>query len=552
MDSLNAALAPLLERFRALELKQRFYLILSVAMAVAAGVWGWAAMTAPSYVTLFSKLESQDASQIVERLRDLKIPYQIEGGGSEIRVPAEHVHETRLSLAGEGLPNGGGVGFEIFDQQRFGESEFSEQIKYHRALEGELSRTIGHLGGVESARVHLVLPSRSLFTSADNSASASVALKLRSGAQLSKEQTRGILHLVASSVRGLDPEAVTIVDGSGRRLAGGEDETELASSSLEFQRAFERNQERSVQQILDATLGPGRSMVRVAAEVSFGQEEITEERVDPTQVVERSHQITEERQISPSAAAGGVAGAVSNLNAAPQDTNSGQDILRRSETRNFEVSKVTRRAVEPLGRVEHVSIAVIVDGHWATKNKKRVFTARTAQEVEKIRNVVAGAVGMQEARGDKVTVECVPFADQAIEPSTEPQDGFTWARNNWKPLAGASAALLLLMLGGTVLLLKRRAKPLPNLSVELAAVTPPALEGGATAEAPAAALPAPETAVPEPEPLALTESAAAEAEKIRAIAAEIAANDPYLAARIVRSWLNEASQTVQATQEQAS
>ncbi len=530
MESLLAALEPLLQRFRALDLKRRIYLIGAIASSVAAGVWGWAAATAPSYSVLFSNLEPADASQIVDRLHEGHIPYLLEAGGTEIRVPESQVHETRLSLAGEGLPNGGGVGFEIFDQQRFGESEFSEQVKYHRALEGELSRTIGHLGGVEGARVHLVLPSRSLFSSADSTASASVALKLRSGAALSREQTKGILHLVASSVRGLSPASVTIVDGSGRRIAGGEDDKDMASGSLEYQRSFEKVQEHSVQQILDATLGPGRSMVRVAAEVSFGQKEVTEERIDPTQVVERSHQITEEREISPGSSAGGVAGAVTGLTGAASNANQG-GILRRSETRNFEMSKVTRRAVEPLGRVEHLSIAVIVDGHWTTKNRKRTFTARSDQEIQKIRNVVSGAIGLNEARGDKVTVECISFAGQAGDLPPPPVDQFAWARARWHWFAGGAAGFVLLT--GLVILIAahRRRRKRAALLVMMSPVAPPGLESPE-----ATALPVLE---PERAPRELTADAAVEAEKVRAVMAEIAASDPYLAARIVRAWLSE-------------
>src|SRR5688500_16864527 len=236
MNQLAASLQPLIERLKALTLVQRLVLITEVRLVLGGGSSGWNAATAPRYAELFSNLEAPDPPSIGEQLREHKISYKIGHAGSEILVPEETVYETRLQLAGEGLPSGGGIGFELFDQQRFGESEFSEQVKYHRALEGELARTIAHLSGVESARVHLVLPSRSLFASSDNAASASVALRLKGGARLNRDQTRGIVNLVASSVRGLTPEGVTIVDGSGRRLAGGDSESETVTNSLEFQR----------------------------------------------------------------------------------------------------------------------------------------------------------------------------------------------------------------------------------------------------------------------------------------------------------------------------
>ncbi len=544
MKPLLDALAPWLERWKALPLGRRMALVATVALLAVGGVWAWAAATAPSYAVLFSNLEADDASAIVERLKGQKVPFKLERGGSEILVPEQHVYETRLSLAGEGLPNGGGAGFELFDQQRFGESEFSEQVKYHRALEGELTRTISHLAGVESSRVHLVLPSRSVFVNNENAARASVALRLKPGAKLSREQTKGLVHLVASSVRGLAPEDVTIVDGSGRRLSGGEDESEQASNSLEYQRNYERAQERSLQQILDATLGPGRAMVRVAADMSFAREELTEERVDPNAVAARSFQITEERDLNASTASGGVPGAVGTLEGADANLGGTSDkgLVRRSETRNFEISKTVRRAVEPVGRVSHLSVAVVVDGTWKGKADKRTFVARTAAELATIKNVVATAAGVQDVRGDRVTVECVPFADQPVLPAEVQPSGLeVIVRKNWPYAAAGAGVLVLLVVGGAMVAVMRGKKKLPferRVDLKLPAEPPPQLKIEAGASEPRAALPAPaETAAPAP----TSPDVQAEAERIRALTAEIAAADPYLAARVVRGWLSEAN-----------
>ena len=268
----------------------------------------------PAYAMLYSNLEEQDAAAVVAKLRETRVPFRLEADGSQIWVPGATMHETRLALAAEGLPRGTGVGFEIFDQQRFGESEFAEQVKYHRALEGELSRTISHLDGVESARVHLVLPQRNLFASDESQATASVVLKLRTGARIGDDRVRGVVHLVASSVRGLTAENVTVVDGDGRPLAGGEQaEEELASRSLEVRRSVERSKERAVQQLLDATLGVGVSIVRVAAELSFAREERTEERYNPETVATRSFQITEEGGAASGPTTSGVPVTPSNL-----------------------------------------------------------------------------------------------------------------------------------------------------------------------------------------------------------------------------------------------
>ena len=535
MKSLLDMFRPLLDRWKALPMARRMGVIAAVALLVGGSLWAWAAATAPTYAVLFSNLESGDAAAIVEQLKAKKTTFKLERAGTEIWVPDQTVHELRLSLAGQGLPNGGGAGFELFDQQRFGESEFSEQVKYHRALEGELTRTITHLAGVESARVHLVLPSRSVFVSAESTASASVALRLKPGAKLSQDQIKGLVHLVASSVRGLAPDAVTIIDGSGRRLSGGEDESEQASNSLEFQRNYERAAERSLQQILDATLGPGRALVRVAADVSFTREELTEERVDPNLVAARSFQITEEREGSSNATAGGVPGAVGTLDGA-DSTLSGKTasgLVRRSETRNFEISKTVRRAVEPVGRVARLNVAVVVDGTWKGEGAKRTFVARSPAELATIKNVVATASGTKEERGDKVTVECVPFAEQPAEPVAEKPGLDVVVRKNWPVAAAAGGALLfIVLLVGVIRAL--RAKPAEStVDLKLPAETPAQLKLEQVANAARAEL------ASHPEPAALTADAQAEAERVRALTAEIASNDPYLAARVVRAWLSE-------------
>lgn len=564
MKPLLDALRPWLERWKTLPMPRRMAIIVAVTLLVAGGVWGWASATAPKYAVLFSSLEAEDASAILERLKGQKVPFKLERAGSEIWVPEQSVHELRLQLAGAGLPNGGGQGFELFDQQRFGESEFSEQVKYHRALEGELTRTITHVAGVESARVHLVLPSRSVFVNDENLATASVALRLKPGARLSKEQTRGLVHLVASSVRGLAPENVTIIDGSGKRLSGGEDESEQASNSMELQRNYERTQERSLQQILDATLGPGKAMVRVAAEMTFAREEMTEERVDPNSVASRSFQISEEREGTSTSTAGGVPGAVGTLQGADQGL-AGTDkngIVRRSETRNFEISKTVRRAVEPVGRVRGLSVAVVVDGTWNGKGDKRTFVPRTPLELATIKNVVATAAGTKEDRGDRVTVECVPFADVAAamaEPEAKPEAFEVMLRKYWPHAVVGASALLLLAVMYTVISVARRKRAEAKLDLKLPAEAPADLKvevagaagvlgagvqgtaaiGAGDGTAAAAALPAPNEAE-------LAAAAEEEAERIRALTAEIAASDPYLAARVVRGWLSENSNSEEA------
>lgn len=375
----------------------------------------------PAMSVLFSNVSADDKLRIVERLGVMGVPQRVTEEGKTIWVPQDQVHEVRMMLASEGLPSGPGVGFEVFDEQRFGESELTEEVKYHRALEGELGRTISHLAGVRRARVHLVLPKRSLFVQDSEGASASVVLHLRPGWKVRDEQARGIVHLVAASVRGLNPERVTVLDGEGRRLDGaGDEKGDLAEDALAFRQQVEEAKERAVQQMLDTTLGPGHSLVRVAANVDFTREERTEETYDPQGVAPRSFQITEEGAGAGAGTLGGVPGAASNLpGGAPPENGAGvAQGAKRSETRNFEVSKVLRHSVEPVGRVVGLQVAVVVDGKWEGEGEERTFTPLPKNELNKIRGLVASAVGLDEDRGDRITIESVPFAPvSGYEPS---------------------------------------------------------------------------------------------------------------------------------------
>ena len=519
--------------------------------------------TEPTMGVLFSNLSQDDSARIVERLSTMGVPHRYDEDTATIVVPKGDVHETRLTLASEGLPSGSGVGFEVFDQQRFGESEFSEQVKYHRALEGELGRTISHLAGVRRARVHLVMPKRSLFVSKAQSASASVALHLKPGWKMREEQARGIIHLVASSVRGLEPSGVTLVDGEGRRLGGGDDsESDVASDALSFRREIEKAKEQAAQQILVTTLGPARSVVRVAAEVNFTREERTEETYDPQGVAARSFQIAEEATGAGGKTVGGVPGAVSNLPGGEGATGgrAGRDgVLKRSETRNFEVSKVLKHAVEPVGRVVRLQVAVVVDGKWTGEGEERSFEPMPQKEREQIKALVATAVGLDDERGDRITVESLPFA----EPLGHGE--LSLLEKLLGPYADQLPTLLAILVGGILLMvfMRRRKKsalldgdrPTPELmNVQVKEMGEGAAEGlrnklagmeeaGALPEgqepAPALApgasdaqqIPEPREESPAPSPDKM--------EEIRMLASELAGQEPEAAARVIRGWIAE-------------
>jgi flagellar M-ring protein FliF len=538
---------------------------------------------------LFSNLGEDDAARIVLRLKAANVPYELGPDGTSILVPAPLVHETRLTLASEGLPSGGGVGFEVFDQQRFGESEFTEQVKYHRALEGELARTISHLAGVKRARVHLVLPTRSLFADREQDASASVVVHLVPGWKMRDDQVKGIVHLVASSVRGLDPEHVTLVDGDGRpldRSDSREEQGELTGKADAYRREIEHSKERAAQQMLDTSLGRGKSMVRVAAAVSFTREEVTEELYDPETIAQRSFQLIEEREGAGGRTVGGLPGTPSNLpggEAATLGPGTGAGLVRRSETRNYEVSKYMRRAVEPVGRVTGLQVAVVADGRYRGTGDKKKFEALSQSELDRIQKLVAGAIGIDEKRGDRVVVECIPFA-----PAVVPPDDRSLVEKTLGPYAQyvlwallAIAAFIAYRVlnkalqrrpGGkasTADLLLSRALPgspeaqnaalpsgdagvlegLQGLQLGAAQSGEPALAGiggaGDTAQAGAAQPGAAEQPLKPVIPKSLLNKSKepnpdAEAiEQVRQLAQEMASKEPEAAARVLRSWLNE-------------
>src|SRR5262249_49490568 len=212
----------------------------------------------PLYRPLFTNLAQADAAAIVDALRAEKVPFEIEDGGRAVLVPSEKLYELRLELASRGLPEGGGVGFEIFDKQTLGQTDFLQRLNYQRALQGELGRTISQLAGVESARIHLAIPERSLFVAENRRPSASVVVKLAAGRTLARAQIDGIVHLVASSVEGLDPDAVTVVDEGGRVLTQDHRDagsTGASSAALEYQQAFERSTEERIESMLGPIVG---------------------------------------------------------------------------------------------------------------------------------------------------------------------------------------------------------------------------------------------------------------------------------------------------------
>lgn len=413
-------LKKLLEPFLALSMSKRLMiggaaLISLIAFAVLIAV-----ANKTDYRPLFANLSAEDSGEMVKKLKELKVPYQISEDGKALLVPAEKVHELRLTMASDGLPQGGGVGFEIFDRKNFGMTEFVQKLNYQRALQGELSRTIGQLAGVESARVHLAIPEKSLFKESEKPPTASVVLKMRANRMLSESEMQGVVHLVASSVEGMDPENVSVMDSRGKMLSkhsAGDATDKLATQRQETQRQFERTEEDKLQTLLDKVVGTGKSVARVSANFDFKQVEKYEERYDPETAAVRSEQRSEEKG-GVTTLASGAPGVQSNLRGGPAGATTGGG-SKTDETLNYEVSRSTARTIEPVGSLSKVSVAVLVDGKYelppgAKPGAQPKYQPRSPDELQKIEALVKSAVGFNAERGDQVTVANIPFQDSGL------------------------------------------------------------------------------------------------------------------------------------------
>lgn len=411
----------MLTTFNELPLARR----LGILIALAAGIAGLVAVglwtQQPEMQVLFANLAPDDAGAIVEKLKESKVPYEVAGGGTSILVPGGQVHDLRLQLAGQGLPHGGGVGFEIFDRTTVGMSEFVQKLNYRRALQGELARTIAQLPEVERARVHLAVPERRLFATERDRARASVVLSLRRSADLTKGQVQGVVHLVASSVEGLQPQDVTVVDGHGRLLsdAAADGPTRLSGSQLEYQRSVEKDIETRIQTMLEKIVGANKATVRVSSLLDFRQVELTEERYDPNSQVVRSEQRGSEKSNNTSGAPGGVPGAASNVpsgqGAEPGQTNATSN-QTKNEVINYEISRTVSRVVEPVGTIKKLSAAVLVDGTYEKaggEGAPPTYVPRRAEDMKRIEEVVKKAMGYSAERQDQVEVVNVPFSFEA-------------------------------------------------------------------------------------------------------------------------------------------
>lgn len=445
----------LLEKWKALPNSRKSIIIVMSLAVLVAGFFFWRELTKEEYAPLFTNLDPKTASAVVEVLEQNRIPYQLAAEGTSILVPKDRVYEIRIQLAGQGLLTNTGLGFELFDNTKLGVTEFERRIDYQRALEEELRRTIVQLDEIEQARVHLVLPEKSVFIKEERPASAAVTVALRPLAQLTKEQVRGIIYLVSSSVENLPPENVKVINSKGVVLSDGVLDadsgtlTGLNLAQYEIKRALERDLEQRIQNMLERVMGLDNVVAMVTAELNFDQVEETNiiYGKDEQGQATLSQQVTEEQSESTSGTSG-LTGVEGNVGIPYYPAGGqGSDTYSRTETiTNYMVDQTERKVVQAPGQITRLSTAVIINGML------------NPEEIQRIRSLVEAAVGYDPLRGDQITVESMffetgeellPLPPVEEEPAPEPRPWWHYA------VAGGAALVLALVI---FLVVRRRRK----------------------------------------------------------------------------------------------
>ena len=429
-------------------------------------------LAAPGMTLLYSGLDPSDSGQIVQRLDAQNVPYDLRGDGSQIYVPQDQVAKLRLSLASEGIPAGGSIGYEIFDRaDALGTTNFVQQINQIRALEGELARTIRSIHQVRSARVHLVMPKRELFSRDRAEPTASVVLALQGG--LDKGQVTAIQHLISSAVPGMKSKNVSVIDSNGELLARGADEGGFdTANSEDMRRSYEARLSQAIEQLLSQTLGAGKVRAEVTADLDFNQVTTNKEDFNPDgQVVRSTNSVEETGTSQERQGANNVSVANNTPNPPGQDANgtsgSSSQNGRTEETVNYEISKTVRTEVKAGGEVRRISAAVLVDGTYqVAEDGTRTYQVRTPEELSQIDALVKSAIGFDEKRGDVVNVVNMKFA----EPDLVEDSGMMLLGLDKSDLMRLAELMVLAVIALLVLLLVVR--PLLSRILAMPAVAP--------------------------------------------------------------------------------
>ena len=519
-------------------------MLVGLALSIALGVTGAFWFAEPEYSLLYSNVSDREAGEIIDVLRGTEIPHQVDVKSGAILVAADRIHDARLKLASQGLPRGSGFGLETIEgESSFSTSQFMEKARYHHAIETELGRTISNLRPVQYARVHLAENKSSVFLRKKEQPSASVFLSLYPGRVIEKSQVMSVIHLVASSIPGLESGNVTVVDQNGRLLNSPDTDDEITQSTkqLEQVRIIENAYVQRIENLLTPMLGANRVRASVTAQIDFTMREETTESYDRDNAAIRSEQISENRQIG-SIAEGGIPGALSNQpppaaqpESNPDDADENAEPVKplnesKKQVRNFEIDRTLSHIRQPIGGVSRLSVAVLVDDKQAFDEDGNLTTeSLTSEELENIRVLVKDAVGFDELRGDSISVSNVPFFD---EPEPEPfeEAGF-FSDIGWRGLLKQilSAGLILVIGFGVVRpvlqsLTSSFREPGLAVSQRLAASA-----GGATAEDGPATMEYAQQKIPQAESLSYEEKIS--------VARQAADQDPERVAQIVRSWV---------------
>ena len=408
---------------------------------------------------LYGDLDPQDSGQIIQTLQSKNIPYDIKAGGKQIFVPGDQVLQLRVSLAESGLPGGGSVGYEIFDNnQGIGTTNFVQNINLVRALEGELARTIGAMRNVRGARVHLVMPRRELFSREKQEASASVVLQVQGSSRLNNEQVQAIQHLIAAAVPSMDPQKISVLDDRGQLLARGNgDSTSAAAGTADEMRVgFENRMRQAIIELLERTVGLNRVRAEINAEIDYDRVVENAEIFDPDSQVARSTQTVQENENSSENDDQDTVTVQNNLpeteaTAAGTGTSAASQVSRTEETVNFEITKTIRNRLKEYGQIKRLSVAVLVDGKYIENDDgDKVWQPRAADELAQLETLVKSAVGFNEQRGDSVEIVNMQFVK--LEP-LEFDDGSLFLGISKEEFMQLAEILVLAVVGLLVILL---------------------------------------------------------------------------------------------------